>query len=113
MFVESIVYLGFKAPIASQQGSVSMSGKHNQAFCGKCERSKAQGNEAYLWPGCFPVYLAILTVPNCFAPWRLEKTEKEEKALRENFNSRKLSFIMAAFIFVFTNKHVQYYNSTQ
>lgn len=68
MFVESTVYLGFKAPIASQQGSVRMSGKHNQAFCGKCERSKKQGNEACMWPGCFPVYLATLTVPNCFAP---------------------------------------------
>lgn len=45
MFVENIVSLVLKAPTASQQGSMRVSGKHNQAICGKCERRKREGNE--------------------------------------------------------------------
>lgn len=83
MFVANIVYLGFKAPTASQRGSMRMSGKHNQTICGKCERRKRKGNEAGKQQGCFPVYLARLSVSNCFSPWRLKKGKKKKTEKRE------------------------------
>lgn len=70
MFVGNIVCLGFKVPTASQQGSVRLSGTHNQAICGKCQRGKREGNEARVQAdlGCFPIYLATFTFPNYFSP---------------------------------------------
>lgn len=84
--MENIVSLGFRAPTASQQESVRMSGKHNQAIYGKCERRKRKANEAETEPGSFPVYLARLSFSNWFSPWRLKKTERVREGEKERIS---------------------------